>query len=792
MSSITDTTIPILSLLTALKRSGLGSLPKRASIPFLSSLIGKPLDRASLIIYSIRGYLLSEEDEQFLRTEKERRSLSWNLYSASNLHEWLRAAGALDNFEGNNEWKLLDESDEYDYTLVRDKLDDLERALSHKDFGAIIHNIRTSLGRDLANMTNPELYKHTYIGTKNLIDLYVTTATNAVSMVLDIAENLEFGIEESRHLLEQLHATRQGFGRTALLLSGGATFGMNHTGVLKTLWQMRLLPRVISGSSAGSIVAGVICAHLDSEMPKIFLSFGSGDFSVFESGDEVENIGRRLHRFLASGSFFDVGHLKKVMRSLLGNVTFLEAYNRTRRVLNITVSHANPHELPRLLNYITSPNVTIWSAIVTSCSAPMMFATSQLMAKDPTTGEVREWGDSLVQWIDGSVDSDLPMTRLAEMFNVNHFIVSQVNPHVMPFVPPEEALLFAELSKRRQRSEDSSLDFAKELVKEEITSKARMLAEAGILPNALRKFASVMSQEYYGDINIFPEITYEVFPSMLRNPTPDFMLRACLSGERATWPKLGRIRNHCAVEFALDDAVMIMREKIAAAASEADIPMERISSYLEGDMFLREAPLEADPELVQQVEERKAHARAHTHVNAGHRPESGKRAHFRPDSQRASRPHAQHSRYRTKPSRPALKTTQSVPRDRSPSAASASSLNRPSWTNCRSLSSMDSRIPTKSEKHRATTPPNRQVFIQSPMLPTDHQHATQPAHRAVNSKLPLQGTHLPHFIMAIERRTPQSQSCNRDYRKLLRKKPSDPTDWSKNNQAISSDSHYFS
>ena len=31
------------------------------------------------------------------------------------------------------------------------------------------------------------------------------------------------------------------------------------------------------------------------------------------------------------------------------------------------------------------------------------------------------------------------MTRLSELFNVNHFIVSQVNPHVAPFVYVNES-----------------------------------------------------------------------------------------------------------------------------------------------------------------------------------------------------------------------------------------------------------------------------------------------------------------------------------------------------------------
>ena len=32
-------------------------------------------------------------------------------------------------------------------------------------------------------------------------------------------------------------------------------------------------------------------------------------------------------------------------------------------------------------------------------------------------------------YTDGSIENDLPMQQISELFNVNHFIVSQVNPH---------------------------------------------------------------------------------------------------------------------------------------------------------------------------------------------------------------------------------------------------------------------------------------------------------------------------------------------------------------------------
>jgi TAG lipase/steryl ester hydrolase/phospholipase A2/LPA acyltransferase len=38
------------------------------------------------------------------------------------------------------------------------------------------------------------------------------------------------------------------------------------------------------------------------------------------------------------------------------------------------------------------------------------------------------------RWRDGSLESDLPMMLLKELFNVNHFVVSQANPHIAPFL----------------------------------------------------------------------------------------------------------------------------------------------------------------------------------------------------------------------------------------------------------------------------------------------------------------------------------------------------------------------
>lgn len=104
-----------------------------------------------------------------------------------------------------------------------------------------------------------------------------------------------------------------------------------------------------------------------------------------------------------------------------------------------------------------------------------------------------------------------------------------------------------------------------------------VLSEMGIFPNILGKTRSILSQRYSGDITILPEVSYSQFPKVLQNPTTDFMIQALLHGERATWPKLGRIQNHCAIELALDDAIQHLRARIAFSPSQVDLRLNAMA-----------------------------------------------------------------------------------------------------------------------------------------------------------------------------------------------------------------------
>lgn len=47
---------------------------------------------------------------------------------------------------------------------------------------------------------------------------------------------------------------------------------MYHLGVVKTLFEHGLLPRIISGASVGALVAAIVCVKTDDELPVSILA----------------------------------------------------------------------------------------------------------------------------------------------------------------------------------------------------------------------------------------------------------------------------------------------------------------------------------------------------------------------------------------------------------------------------------------------------------------------------------------------------------------------------------------
>jgi TAG lipase/steryl ester hydrolase/phospholipase A2/LPA acyltransferase len=286
-------------------------------------------------VLALRDGLTEEERLAKAKKEERRQILSLRMKNAETMEQWQAAARELDVLEDNEAWKSDTTSSEFDAPLIEERLKQLDVARINCDIKMMLNLVRTALSRDLGGMGNVNLYKHSHIGTKDLIERYIDSTLDTIRSLLETSKHtLPEGIE-TKDIMEQVVYARQAFGRSALLLSGGATFGMNHIGVLKALFDAKLLPRIISGASAGSIVCAVLCTRTDEEIPQVLSEFPFGDLAVFEEQDHEDGILERLRRLLTEGAWIDIKHLTRVMHEMLGDMTFQEAYNRTRRILNI-------------------------------------------------------------------------------------------------------------------------------------------------------------------------------------------------------------------------------------------------------------------------------------------------------------------------------------------------------------------------------------------------------------------------------------------------------------------------
>ncbi len=480
------------------------------------------------------------------------------------------------------------------------RLKELEDAQISSDVRRMMHLVRTALSRDIGGISNASLYNHTHTGTKHLVERYIKTSVDLIQTLIDrtrSAAALPKGLTH-REMLDQLLLARRSYGRSALILSGGSVYGMAHIGVLKALYERRLLPRIISGTSAGSIVAAVVCTRTDEEIPEMLQRFAHGDLSVFTDKDNPESWLTHISRALRYGSWHDSRHIARVMRDLMGDITFQEAFNRTRRILNITVSSKRGLQLPSLLNYLTAPDVIIWSAVVASCSIPGVFDPRPLLVRDAETGEHVPWDPAEQLWIDGSLDNDVPVERLGEMLNVNHFIVSQTNPHIVLFVSSDEKGHGANALQGQGHTAVPSLSEILYTIgwlsKSEAIYYLETLVDMGLFRGGLSMLLQMLNQRYTADINILPRMSLAWSTNLIRNPTPEFMLEACRVGEQATWPSISRIEQACAVELALDRAVYILRERIAFSDSQVNLRRFFTGSYelgVRGSSFTATTPV---------------------------------------------------------------------------------------------------------------------------------------------------------------------------------------------------------
>eukprot|EP00038_Savillea_parva_P029131 m.68997 g.68997 ORF g.68997 m.68997 type:complete len:608 (+) comp8554_c0_seq2:138-1961(+) len=561
-----------------------------------------------LLLVAVAGsvvYIIVSQIKYFLKLlhphSRARREVEKAMASAPDYETWCEKAEELDILLGNDRWKKDPTTRFYDHINLQARLTQLKDArrgglatppASRHRLGSMVPGkggtptlrdttpmswddrlalIRENLDRNICGIGQPWLYNHATIGTKELIEDYITELATQVEQDLLIVPPQAVPREK---MLRFLLDSRQAFGRTALVLTGGMTLGLFHMGVVKCLYEQDCLPPVICGTSIGALLAGMLGVCKDDELPSIWSPGGRVMFEDFSESNlaavrksQRPPWARKLTRLLKNGVFHDINKLGEWCRKMIGDLTFREAFERTGRIINITVPTFRVKGFAgasTLLNYITAPNVVIWSAACASCEYPGLYSRFDLRYKE-LDGTIKLLRRPTRQDPTGGPNEsikrrqDLPMDRLSEMFNVNHFVVSQVHPHMLPF-----------LRTRFSRSRRTLLHRIFVLISKEIWHWIAMFAKYIWEPSFFSWVRDEVAYMAVGDVVIVPRLSLKNIALLFRNPSQELYEYCVREGEKSTYALVLPIKTRCRVEQALHKAVWDLRMQLQERNEEGE------------------------------------------------------------------------------------------------------------------------------------------------------------------------------------------------------------------------------
>ena len=464
----------------------------------------------------------------------ETKRLEADMAAAQTYDEWKAAAIAHDKKSGVERWVKSDESKHFDHVSIRRRLRRLRRLKAKKDYAGVLFALNEGIHGNIDGMGSSALYGKAKFSTKKLIVDYVDEVVSALDL---LASSAARGIPANERL-DFFRRAHHCYGCSSLMMSGAGSLLYFHIGVVKALWLENVLPHILSGSSGGAIVGSVVSTHSDKDLETML---------------EPENLVQEMERDQGLFSRFEAfkpevartEDVYEALNRLVPDLTFQEAYEKTGRNLNISIAAAEKHQTSRLLNSITTPNVYVREAVMASAAVPGFYPPVALAAKN-AEGERQPYLPSR-RWVDGSISDDMPVKRLARLYGVNHFIVSQVNPHVFPFV--------TEFKRKKDPLTTVKLA-AGRATREWINASASILEKPLAWNSTINRIAnvglSIINQDYFGDINILPDKRFFNPLKLLAHKSIEEIVELIEMGEKATWPKIEMIRVQSKISNKLD------------------------------------------------------------------------------------------------------------------------------------------------------------------------------------------------------------------------------------------------
>ncbi|KAN0061553.1 hypothetical protein ACQY0O_006400 [Thecaphora frezii] len=457
--------------------------------------------------------------------------------------EWKEAALALDEFMGFEPWKMEDASGFYDWILVKKVKASLKAFREKEDTENLLGVLDLCLRNNFAGTENFRLYSETFFGTKYLVESYLSELELALRFV---EETDKISLEAKRQFYRTVS---RNLGRSALCLSGGASFGYYHIGVVRALLDSNLLPKVVTGTSAGGLIAALTCTRTDEELKRLLVPALADRITACE-----EPLSVWARRAWATGARFDtVQWAEKCAFFTRGSMTFKEAYERTGKVLCISVIPSDRHSPVKLLNYMTAPDCVIWSSLLASAAVPGILNPVCLMQKTKG-GKIMPWNWGH-RFKDGSLRVDIPLQDLHALFNVNYPIVSQVNPHVHLFHFGSKGAPGRPTAHRKGKGWRGGfvLSAAEHVLKLHLKMNFKIIRDLDLLPAILgQDWSSVFLQPFGGAVTIWPKTRAWDWVRILTDPDRRELERMIGVGKIVTFPKIHMVENRVRLERTIE------------------------------------------------------------------------------------------------------------------------------------------------------------------------------------------------------------------------------------------------
>lgn len=509
--------------------------------------------------------------------------------------DWYEKAAIVDEITGADLWRRNFFSQRYDVTSVLEEYAVLDQALDEADAQTIVHRFSTtgpSMLRNFAGIVDKRLFTKSLIGTKLLIEQYLDKVLECLQFLCD---------QPSVARTSFFQRCKLSLGTTAFILQGGSLFGLFHLGVMKGLLDQKLLPNIISGSSMGACIASMCTVLTNEELSQLL----HGDNLLQEIKKDIEllkqcgygnidqdlNLGSLLQNVVHRGYSKDVYlFIKFVEKAIIKDMTFEEAFQRTGKILNIVVHPTDRNICPSLLNYVTTPNVLVSSAIDCSLGSEVISSGTRLLCKN-LKNEIVDYipatrvSHFLFLTPQNATETGLiesPYTRLTELFNVNNFIVSLARPYLAPLVmndlkheiktskyyyykhyPTTDMSNFTPLQLSNM-NEVEPLGFKfryhlerklKHIITMEFRHRVEVLDNLGLLSHWIKRLAiDEKTPRSATEVTIAPNLKSLSLSRIIEGQL-DNIPYWVKCGEQSCWPVLALIKTRCAVEFGLDEII---------------------------------------------------------------------------------------------------------------------------------------------------------------------------------------------------------------------------------------------